>query len=553
MRMNRIKYIAIVCALYFSGILSANAQKVISLNPLFTERDAILAPDMEGNWTLPVFNWNMALKKTGDNFYQFIDNLDDPAYDYEVAFTKIKGELLIDFRGVLPTDLGDNDYRESFLPGHYIYKSNLSNDSLFISSLNYSWFYNYAVTKKLPLKFEWIPQGMLLTYTTEELQSFLAEHIHEDGIFENPDLIIVDNDNFTKEENIPSADAIVPELQKCVPSFPFKDGWLGGDGDVSVPLNDTTSVFIFSDTYVGSKNQQSRQEPGMSMVSNTIAIQNCMADGETDVRYFWNKMYTEKPEPFFKSFTDRYKFWVIDAFTANGRLYVVLSKIGPKLGAAPDDIFNFSHLGFTLAKISNPNDIPVEWKIELSPLPDFKHYNMEIGCHVQLDQYLYFFISLDDTSQYLVRKQIKDIDKPDIPFEYYARNKKWKQGIKPNDMFEIAKGFRCNSVNFHPDIKKWVMISDILFMDNKIKMRTAPSLEGPWSDEMVIYEIPEMTPGNSLYDKSNFCYLAREQKQYYDAKNHSMLITYDINNTDFSKIISNSKIYTPKVIKVPLK
>ncbi len=556
MRMNRVKIIFIICALFFSCILSTKAQKVFSLNPLFTEQDAVLIPKIEGSWTMPVFDWTMSLKKAGDNFYHFFDDIDDPTYGHEAAFVNINSKLLIDLSGILPGNLGDADFRKSFLPCHSIYKTKISDDTLFISSLNYSWFFNYAVKKKLPLEFEWVSNGMLLTYSTEELQSFLAEHINEEGIFDDPGIIIVDNDHFVEEKDIiPDNSGFNPTVslsQKCAPSFPFINGWLGGDGDVSVLINDTTTVFIFSDTYVGSKNQKSRQEPGMSMVANTLAIQKCSADGETDVHYYWNKMYADNPEPFFRSFTDRYKYWVVDAFMANSNLYVILSKIGPEFGSAPDNIFNFSGLGFTLAKIINPQDVPYDWKIELHPLPDFISATMELRCHTKQDEYIYFFISRNDTSQFVVRKQIDLIDNHERPFEYYALNKKWKQGIKSNDMFEIAKGFRCNSVNFHPGIKQWVMISDVRFMDNKIKMRTAPVLTGPWSDEIVIYEIPEVTPGNSLYRKSHFCYLAREHIQYYDANNHVMLLTYDTNNTNFSEILLSPKIYTPKIITIPL-
>ncbi|MEN8251835.1 MAG: hypothetical protein ABFS32_23140 [Bacteroidota bacterium] len=555
--MNRVKYISIICALCFSGFSSTNAQRVFSFHSLFTEQDAELKPEIEGLWTMPVFDWTMSLKKAGDNFYHFIDNLDDPTYIYEAAFVKLKGELLIDLRGVLPENMGDNDFRNSFLPFHSIYKSKISGDTLFISSLNYSWFYNYAVTKELPLKFKWVSNGILLTYATEELQSFFAEHIHEDGIFDEPGLIIVDNDHFNGEKDIiaensgfnPSASL----SQKCTPSFPFKDGWLGGDGDVSVPINDTSTIFIFSDTYVGNKDQKSRQEPGMGMVANTLAIQTCSTNGESDIQYYWNKMYSDNPKPFFRSFTDRYKYWVVDAFTANRNLYVILSKIGSQFGSPPDNIYNFSGLGFTLAKISNLHDVPHDWKIELFPLPDFISSTMEIRCHAKQDGYIYLFISRNDTSQFVVRKQIDLIDDHERPFEYYALNKEWKQGIEANDMLEIAKGFRCNSVNFHPEIRQWAMISDIRFKDNKIKMRTAPELTGPWSNEIVIYEIPEVTPGNSLYSKSNFCYLAREHIQYYDSKNLVMLLTYDINNTNYSEILLNPKIYTPKIITVPLK
>lgn len=557
MRKNRIKIVFIICALCFSGFSFTNAQRVFSFHPLFTEQDAELKPEIEGIWTMPVFDWTMSLKKAGDNYYHFIDDLNNPTYIHEAAFIKLKGELLFDLRGVLPENMGDNDFRNSFLPFHSIYNSKISGDTLFISSLNYSWFYNYAVTKELPLKFEWVSNGMLLTYTTEELQSFFAEHIYEEGIFVDPDIIIVENDHFIEEKDIISDNhklyPSVSSSQKCTPSFPFKNGWLGGDGDVSVSINDSTTVFIFSDTYVGNRNQKSRQEPGMSMVANTLAIQTCLSDRETDMHYYWNKMNFDNPEPFFRSFTDRYKYWVTDAFTANNNLYVILSKIGPQFGSPPDNIFNFSSLGFTLVRILNPQDVPHDWNIELLPLPQFISSTTDLGCHAKQDGYIYFIVSRNDTSQFAVRKQIDLIDDHERPFEYYALNKEWKQGIEANDMLEIAKGFRCNSVNFHPEIEQWVMISDIRFKDNKIKMRTAPSLTGPWSNEIVIYEIPEMTPGNSLYSRSNFCYLAREHIQYYDSRNQLMLLTYDINNTNYSEIMSNPNTYTPKVIKVPIK
>ncbi len=554
-KMNGIKLL-IICAFCVYEVFSANAQKVISLNPLFKEQDIILMPEIEGYWTMPAFDWSMSLKKAGDNFYRFIDDVETSASEFEAVFVNIKGEIFLDLRGIFPENTGNSDYRNSFLSGHNIYKIKVLDDSLSLASLNYSWFYNQAVKKKLALEFDWISNGMLLTFSTDELKSFLADHSHEDGIFDEPVTIMVENNHqFAKTAAIPNAIAHNHELslsQRCTPTFPFKDGWLGGDGDVSVPMNDTTTIFIFSDTYVGNRNQKSRQEPGMGMVANTVATQTCLNDGETKVHYYWNEMYTDNPEPFFKSFTDRYKYWVIDAFTASNNLYVILGKVGPKFGAAPDEIFNFSGLGFTLAKISNPTEVPSAWKIEMFPLPDFKNSTLEIRCHAILDKHIYFLVSRSDTLLSLVRKQIDFIDNTEIPFEYYALNKKWKQDINPDDMFEIAKGFRCNTVSFHPEIKQWIMISDIRFMDNKIKMRTAPALTGPWSDEKVIFEIPERTPGNPLYRKSSFCYLAREHKQYYDSYNHVMLLTYDINSTDFSEILSNPEIYTPRVIQVPL-
>lgn len=541
----------------FCSLSSAYSQKIISLNPLFTEQDAVLMPEIEGFWKMLISDLTISFQKAGDNFYHLKYRDVNSVSEFEAVIVEIQDELFLDISGIMPDTLGDTDYRDTFLSCHSIYKIGIINDTLILSSLNYSWFFNYAVEKKSPLKYEWTSNGMLLTFATDEFKSFLAEHIHDDGIFLNPDSFIIESDQFLAEtktvrDNFTTRPTISLS-QRCIPKFPFKDGWLGGDGDVSVPISDTTTLFIFSDTYVGNINQKSRQEPGMKMVSNTVAVHTCLSDGETKVQYYWNNMYSDNPEPIFKSYTNRYKFWVVDAFTINNYLYVLLSKVGPKLGASPDDIFNFSGLGFTLAKISNPYEVPYEWEIELFPLPDFTNSFMELRCHAMQDEYIYFFVSRNDTSQFLVRKQIDFIDNPEIPFEYYALNKYWKEGIKADDMLTIVNGFRCNTVNYHPEMKKWVMISDIRFKDNKIKMRTAPELTGPWSNELVIYEIPEVTPGNSSYSKSNFCYLAREHIQYYDPINHVMLLTYDINNTNYSEILSSPKIYTPKIITIPLK
>ena len=213
----------------------------------------------------------------------------------------------------------------------------------------------------------------------------------------------------------------------------------------------------------------------------------------------------------------------------------------------------FSLPGFTLTKIINPYEPPNKWKIEFIPVHDFVYPDMEIRSHVIKDGYVYFFVSRNDNAQLLVRKKTGFIDNPEKPFEYYALNKTWKAGIRTDDMDTVYIGFRGTTINYHSDMKKWVILSDIKFMDNKIKIRTAPDLEGPWSDEITVYECPEVTPGAIEYSKSNFCYLPRECIQNYDEKKQEMLITYDINNSIFFEINANPKIYTPKVITVSLK
>lgn len=547
----------LLCICSFCILSNAYSQKVLSLHPLFTEQDAVLIPNLEGEWRIPDFDMTVSFLKAGDNFYLLKYGSETNPSTFEAVFVKIKNELYLDLNGVMSDSIGDEDYRNTFVSVHSLYKIRMNKDTLQLYETNYSWFYNYTIKNNMPFKYEWVKNAMLLTYKTDALQSFIAEHNNEQGIFENPISLIsnhanaVEKTKLTNHASVAKSSTVIS--QTCIPQFPLKDGWFGGDGDVSVPINATTTLFIFSDTWVGTKNQQSRKEPGMGMVSNSVAVETCLPNGKTDVKYFWNNKYSEKPEPIFKSYTNRYKYWVPGAFMIKDNLYVLLEKVGSKLGASPNEFFNFSLLGYTLAKISNPTDAPDKWKIEYIPLPDFGNPFMAIGPHVKLDNYIYFFISRYDKAQVLVRKQLDFIDNTDKPFEYYALNKTWKKGLDTNDMDTIVNGFRSTTVNYHPEMKQWVMICDVKFMDNKIKMRTAPELTGPWSDEIDIYEIPEVTPGNPFYTKSNFCYLPRECIQNYETAKHQMLITYDINNPDFSKINANNKIYTPKVITILLK
>ena len=233
---------------------------------------------------------------------------------FEAVFVKIKNEIYLDINGVMSDTLGDEDYRNTFLTVHSLYKIRMSKDTLQLYETNYSWFYNYAMKNNLPLKYEWVKNAMLLTYKTDELKSFIAEHSNEQGIFENPISLISNHADNKEKTNIIIHDSEAKSStvisQTCIPQFPLKDGWLGGDGDVSVPINATTTLFIFSDTWVGTKNQQSRMEPGMKMVSNSVAVETCLPNGETDVKYFWNNMYSENPEPIFKTYTKRYNYWV---------------------------------------------------------------------------------------------------------------------------------------------------------------------------------------------------------------------------------------------------
>src|SRR5262245_33415350 len=56
----------------------------------------------------------------------------------------------------------------------------------------------------------------------------------------------------------------------CWPSFPYQQGWLGGDGAYSVPLGPSRTLWLFGDTFVGGPEQRDRA--GAQFVHNSIAL-----------------------------------------------------------------------------------------------------------------------------------------------------------------------------------------------------------------------------------------------------------------------------------------
>ena len=533
------------------------SQSVLSLNIIFAEQDAVLVPEIEGELIIDDSDSSLLIKKTGDNFYSLQYGNRNNASLFEAVFTKIGKELILDLQPVLPDTIGDRYYRNQFIISHSFYKINFKKNTLFFSELNYAWFYNFMKKNSSFAEYSFIDNGLLLTMTTAELKTFFTEHINEPVFFNSYFVAkrksgmaikptqkpVAVNDNILNTENA---------WQKCIPEFPLKDGWLGGDEDVSVPINEVQSLFLFSDTYVGMKNDN-RQSSGYIMVPNTVAVTNCMPDGRFDIQYYWRKMYSNRPEPIFNSFTNRYKYWLADAFMYKNNLFVLMQKVEPKKDGAPNDIFNFSQIGFTLAKVANPiSTTPDQWDIQLIPMSYFDPYFSNARALVKDGGYIYFFVDKNFIATQLLRLNLDFIDNPENHFEYYSLLHTWKPGINPADMETILKKNGGNSIHYHADIKKWVMVCGPNFIEGKIFLRTANELTGPWSDEDLVYECPEATPGTSSYDKSGYTYLGSECFQYYDKINQNMIITYNW-NADFLKIKMNPKIYTPRVISISLK
>ena len=80
-------------------------------------------------------------------------------------------------------------------------------------------------------------------------------------------------------------------------------------------------------------------------------------------------------------------------------------------------------------------------------------------------------------------------------------------------------------------------------MSDKILLRTAPNPEGPWSEQIEIYQTPE-----TGWSKKYFCYAGRAHIELSGL--NDLLVSYVCNSIDFSEMASDTRIYKPKFIRV---
>ncbi|KAA3638736.1 MAG: hypothetical protein DWQ02_04730 [Bacteroidetes bacterium] len=537
--MNNAKFFCIVVFFLLKGT-TLTGQEVITLEPVFSEYQIILLDEITGSWEIDLFGMDtLTFKKSGDNFYQLIISSASTSPIFEAVITQIGEHLILD---LCPLGYEEkiNDFRLDYLAkNHAVFKIDLAEDSLHLGALNYRWFYKNVIQKDEKITgYSWSASSLLLTAPTDSVRNLIETYGNERDFFvEDLHLRRLNNPKTLPQFRINDFSKPETPIQPCQPVFPLKDGWLGGDGDVCVPFGPNKTLWLFSDSFVGERDQITRQ--GANMVANTIGIMECGKNGEVDVQYYWGNMYKELPQPFFQTFTDRYRYWIADAFWVGKDLYVVLPKIGPKFDAHPDEIFNFSFLGFSLARIENPVDIsPDQWNIEFFSWPVLP-VGEEWHWSVTDEGFLYFPLENESGQIYLGRLPLKHLLCP-------------KGNVEQLNDRILFTGDPGNSIHHYPDLQKWVIVSGPGFLSNKIKLRTAPNLNGPWSEEILVYETPEQTPGSAIFDRDNLCYLGRDHPSYFYAEKNELLITYDWNVTKFHKLLSSLEIYVPRMIRVKI-
>jgi hypothetical protein len=150
--------------------------------------------------------------------------------------------------------------------------------------------------------------------------------------------------------------------------FQRESGWIGADGNYSIQLRTDTTLWLFSDTFVGKVKDGKRLDA--VMINNSIALQR----GTNQPEFFYGTTTNGKPASFIEpqSGSPRGYFWLAHgARTAQG-LDFFLNRI---VTVKPGTPFGFKQVDGWLAHVANPDAAPQQWRITQTQVPFTKVFD----------------------------------------------------------------------------------------------------------------------------------------------------------------------------------
>jgi hypothetical protein len=350
-----------------------------------------------------------------------------------------------------------------------------------------------------------------------------------------------------------AAAAVVPVFGEAQPLpemdalFQQKDNWIGGDGVYSVALTPERTLWLFSDTWIGSVRNGKRTNA--SMVNNTLALQEGHG-ANSKLQFIVRHDAGGKPTAFLTPEDQRGWFWPWSSACLGQRLFLFLTQV-EKNGAG--GAFGFRQIGHSLGVVTNPLAPPLEWRVEQHPLP-CTEFSTE--CHIAFGaanvvagEYLYVYGTREDIKpggreRYLVVARVPTNDVADFSAWRYFADGQWDTD------FHKASGLANRmatefSVSFLPKLGQYVLVYTDRGLSPRIEVRTAPTPWGKWSAPATVFRCPEMGK-----DKNVFCYAAKAHPS--EGGDDALIVSYVANSYDFRQVMADASLYWPRFVRVPL-
>jgi hypothetical protein len=317
--------------------------------------------------------------------------------------------------------------------------------------------------------------------------------------------------------------------------------WKGADGAYSINLGKGRVLWLFADTYIAYKAPYLRNRACVSMIRNSVGIQEGANPTEATMHYFW-RTDDSLPISFFKE-KDSLWYWPLDGIRIDRKLLIFFMELH-----SVDYGLGFELCNHSAVAIDNPDDNPLRWRIQNIPLPASES-NIMIGSAVEVyEDYLYSFCCQEPGTHdiFLVRWPI------DSARIGHLLNPEWWMGNKagwlcnpdstnsPEILF--SDGATEFSVWFDSSMKKFFQVQTIGFGQAHLVLRQAAKLTGPWSEPKTVFNPAENSIPNIMI------YSAKAHPHISDTE---IVLTYATNGPE-SLIVADTCIYYPRFVRINL-
>lgn len=348
--------------------------------------------------------------------------------------------------------------------------------------------------------------------------------------------------------------------------FARNNGWFGGDGIYSIPLNGVESgkpgakktLFIFSDSMIGNI-KDSKIEPGAKMIHNSIAILKGNKPVAENLTFYWKKDLKGNAETVFipktplTGPTDYY--WLGDGFVnqeQNNAIYI----FGYRVKQVADGAFGFSEVGNTLIKITE-NENPPYNSYEQKDTPFYLSSNetekemgsFGAGIFVNTiksgapnpDGYIYVY-GVKGMAKKLLVARVKPKEFDDYNKWRFWDGTTWNTDIRKAQAITDQVSNEL-SLSVLPD-GRYALIFQQGGMGKIVGMRLGKSPIGPFGPIIKLWD-----SSDALNKKSYFSYNAKAHPSL--SEKGELLISYNVNSFDFFKDLETEPhLYRPRFIKI---
>jgi uncharacterized protein DUF4185 len=336
-----------------------------------------------------------------------------------------------------------------------------------------------------------------------------------------------------------------PSLVASATSWPEADAlfrsqprWLGADGAYSIDLGGGRVLWLFGDTFVATSDADVRAEA--TMPRNTVAIQHGYDPSQATIDFYWATT-NGAPDSFFAADGADW-LWPAHGIRLGDRLIVFLSRVTSSAGG-----LGFAGAGWTALSIDNPDADPPAWQpVDLAPPAN--SFGVTFGSAALDDgEWLYVYGSEDAGSHavHVLRFADAAARAGDLSHPEWRTKSGWvaQEALtsRPAALFGDAETEFSVGVDARGG---FLEVQSIGFGSTTIGLRSAPAVDGPWSDVSSSYRPPESSlDGVLVYAGKGHAELAGAD----------VVATYAANATQFSSLVQDSSLYYPRFVRMTLR